>query len=83
MLSETLPMLQPLQLGRLFILLGRRFAYGRKRALSRQIALTHSTRMMRRKTKIAAVALANKMARMIRAIMFSGHPYREPEMRTA
>ena len=39
--------------------------------------------MARRTTKIAAVALANKMARMIWAIMTSGQPYREPRMARA
>ena len=34
--------------------------------------------MARRPTKVAAVALANKMARMVWAIMTSGEPYREP-----
>ena len=37
----------------------------------------------RRTTKIAAVALANKMARMIWAIMTSGEAYREPQLRAA
>ncbi len=36
----------------------------------------------RRPTKVAAVALANKMARMIWAIMTSGQPYREPRVAT-
>jgi len=39
--------------------------------------------MARRTTKIAAVGLANKMARMIWAIMTSGEAYREPELRAA
>jgi transposase len=39
--------------------------------------------MARRTTKIAAVALANKMARMIWAIMTSGEAYREPALRAA
>ena len=39
--------------------------------------------MARRTTKVAAVALANKMARMVWAIMTSGEPYREPVLRTA
>jgi transposase len=39
--------------------------------------------MARRTTKVAAVALANKMARMIWAIMTSGQPYREPRVGTA
>ena len=39
--------------------------------------------MARRTTKIAAVALANKTARMIWAIMTSGQTYREPELRAA
>ena len=34
--------------------------------------------LSRRATKIAAVALANKMARMIWAIMTTGERYREP-----
>ena len=39
--------------------------------------------MARRTTKIAAVALANKMARMIWAIMTSGEAYREPVLKAA
>ena len=39
--------------------------------------------MTRRPTKVAAVALANKMARMVWAIMTSGEPYREPVPRAA
>lgn len=39
--------------------------------------------MARRTTKIAAVALANKTARMIWAIVTSGEAYREPELRAA
>jgi len=39
--------------------------------------------MARRTTKIAAVALANKMARMIWAIMTSGEAYREPVVKAA
>ena len=39
--------------------------------------------MARRKTKVAAVALANKTARMIWAIMTSGQPYREPRVVSA
>jgi transposase len=39
--------------------------------------------MARRTTKIAAVALANKTARMIWAIMTSGEAYREPMLRAA
>ena len=39
--------------------------------------------MARRTTKIAAVALANKTARMIWAIMTSGEAYREPTVQTA
>jgi transposase len=39
--------------------------------------------MARRTTKVAAVALANKTARMIWAIMTSGQKYREPELRAA
>ena len=39
--------------------------------------------MARRTTKIAAVALANKMARMIWAIMISGEAYREPALKAA
>ena len=34
--------------------------------------------LARRATKIAAIALANKMARMIWAIMTTGERYREP-----
>jgi len=39
--------------------------------------------MARRTSKIAAVALANKTARMVWAIMTSGQRYREPELRVA
>lgn len=39
--------------------------------------------MARRTTKVAAVALANKMARMIWAIMTSGQAYREPALQAA
>jgi transposase len=39
--------------------------------------------MARRTTKIAAVALANKTARMIWAIMTSGQAYREPGLKAA
>lgn len=39
--------------------------------------------MARRTTKVAAVALANKTARMIWAIMTSGQTYREPTLRAA
>ena len=39
--------------------------------------------LARRTTKIAAAALANKMARMVWAIMTSGLPYREPGLRAA
>jgi transposase len=39
--------------------------------------------LARRTTKIAAVALANKMARMIWAIMTSGEAYREPVLHAA
>lgn len=39
--------------------------------------------MARRTTKIAAVALANKTARMIWAIMTSGQAYREPALKAA
>jgi transposase len=38
--------------------------------------------MARRTTKIAAVALANKTARMVWAIMVSGERYREPVVQT-
>jgi len=37
--------------------------------------------MARRTTKIAAVALANKTARMVWAMMIRGEAYREPELR--
>jgi transposase len=50
-------------------------------------AARHGTRrpwlvqlMARRTTRIAAVALANKTARMVWAIMMSGEAYREPEL---
>ena len=39
--------------------------------------------MARRPTKVAAVALANKMARMVWAIMTGGEPYREPVLQAA
>jgi len=39
--------------------------------------------MQRRSAKVAAVALANKMARMIWALMTSGERYREPAMVSA
>ena len=39
--------------------------------------------MARRTTKVAAVALANKNARMIWAIMTSGEAYREPQLQAA
>ncbi|MCR5877179.1 IS110 family transposase [Phenylobacterium sp. J367] len=39
--------------------------------------------LARRPTKVATVALANKMARMAWAIMTSGQGYREPELRAA
>jgi transposase len=59
-------------------------------ALSIRYAERHGTRrpwlvhlMTRRPTKVAAVALANKMARMVWAIMTSGEPYREPVPRAA
>lgn len=39
--------------------------------------------MARRTTKVAAVALANKNARMIWAIMTSGEAYREPQPQAA
>ena len=39
--------------------------------------------LARRTTKIAAVALANKMARMIWAIMTTGERYREPMVAAA
>ncbi|GLS32596.1 hypothetical protein GCM10007937_43060 [Mesorhizobium albiziae] len=39
--------------------------------------------LARRTPKVAAVALANKMARMIWAIMTSGERYREPQVTAA
>jgi transposase len=39
--------------------------------------------MSRRTTKVAAVALANKTARMVWAVMSSGQPYREPVLQAA
>jgi transposase len=39
--------------------------------------------MQRRTIKIAAVALANKMARIIWALMTSGERYREPAVAEA
>jgi len=39
--------------------------------------------MARRTTKVAAVALAKKNARMIWAIMTSGEAYREPQLQAA
>lgn len=38
----------------------------------------HRPRNARRPTKVAAVALANKKARMVSALMTSGERYREP-----
>lgn len=37
----------------------------------------------RRPTKVATVALANKIARMALAVMTKGQDYREPELRAA
>ena len=39
--------------------------------------------LTRRATKVAAVALANKMARMVWAIMAKGERYREPVVQAA
>ena len=39
--------------------------------------------MARRSVKVAAVALANKTARMVWALMISGERYREPAAATA
>lgn len=50
--------------------------YGAKRPWLLQL-------MARRTTKVAAVAMANKMARMIWAIMTSGQAYREPVLKAA
>jgi len=50
--------------------------YGAKRPWLLQL-------MARRATKVAAVAMANKMARMIWAIMTSGQSYREPVLKAA
>jgi transposase len=40
----------------------------------------HVQLLARRKAKVAAVALANKNARMIWAMMASGEWYREPQI---
>ncbi len=37
----------------------------------------------RKKPKVAAIALANKNARIIWAMMATGEPYREPELAAA
>jgi transposase len=39
--------------------------------------------MSRRTTKVAAVALANKTARIAWAVMTTGQPYREPALQAA
>jgi transposase len=39
--------------------------------------------LVRRSAKIAAVALTNKMARMIWAMMMTGERYREPRVAAA
>jgi transposase len=39
--------------------------------------------LARRSPKVAAVALANKTARMIWALMISGEHYREPQIAAA
>ncbi|MEQ5789304.1 transposase [Erythrobacter sp. NFXS35] len=39
--------------------------------------------LARKKPKVAAVALANKNARIIRAMLATGEPYREPELAAA
>ena len=39
--------------------------------------------LARKKPKVAAVALANKNARIIWAMMATGEPYREPELAAA
>jgi transposase len=58
---------------------------GRRRHGGDPLRRAHGTRrpwlvqlMARRTTKVAAVALANKTARTLWAIMTSGEPYREP-----
>lgn len=39
--------------------------------------------MSRRTTKVAAVALANKTARIAWAVMITGQPYQEPVLQAA
>ena len=61
-----------------------------KNALANGEPSTHGTKrpwlvhlLARRAPKIAAVALANKMARMIWAMMMTGERYREPVVAAA
>ncbi|MBD2750892.1 hypothetical protein IC232_30085 [Microvirga sp. BT688] len=44
---------------------------------------TNRSMLARRATKVAAVALANKMARMVWAIVAKGERYREPVVQAA